>query len=162
MLWLSFVPWGLRDWFLKPWPVFKTPDSYIQPPTCHLLLSPVCERSHPVRLPTWIPSSLTEPAPPSLPISADGSCMLLIAQAEALGVILDSCPLPHPKSNPSANPFSSASKAYLSPLQPWPKAPPSLPQIIIITLKLGSLLPGLPAHSILSKCPDLSFQNLNR
>ena len=83
--------------------------------------------------------------------------MLLIAQAETLGVILDSCPLPHPISNPSANPFSSAPKAYLSLLQPWPKAPPSLPQITIITLKLGSLLPGLPAHSILSKCPDLFF-----
>lgn len=119
------------------------PTAYVPSP----LVSCLREIS-PCTAPNLNPVSLTEPAPP-------------IAQAEALGVTLDSCPLPHPVSNPSANPFT-ASKAYLSQLQPWPKAPPSLPQIIIITLKLGSLLPGLPAHSILSKCPDLSFQNLNR
>lgn len=128
------------------------PTAYVPSP----LVSCLREIS-PRTAPNLNPVSLTEPAPPSLPISADGSCMLLIAQAEALGVLLDSCPVPHPVSNPSANPFSSASKVYLSQLQPWPKAPPSLPQIIIITLKLGSLLPGLPAHSILSKCPDVSF-----
>lgn len=43
-LWLSFVPWALRNLFLKPWPVLKTPDSFIQLPVRHLLLE-VYERN---------------------------------------------------------------------------------------------------------------------
>lgn len=36
--WLSFVPWVLRNLFLVPWPVLKTPDSFNKLPPCHLLL----------------------------------------------------------------------------------------------------------------------------
>lgn len=129
--------------FLEVWEIdFSSPDLFsklqthifnclraISSVSCLLEISPCMAPL------TWIASSLTKPAPPSLPISADGSCIFLIAQGrETLGVILDSCPLPRPPYPiHQQTSLSSASKASLSLLQPWPKAPPFLPQIIIIT-----------------------------
>lgn len=130
MLWLSFVPWALKNLFLKPWPELKIAGSFIQLPVCHLLLE-VYKRELTLNdslTESW--SSLTLIS--HLPISVESCCIPLMAQAKTPWVILDSHPLLYPTCNPSANPVSSAFKPYPSLLPPWSKATLSLSWITAV------------------------------
>lgn len=120
MLWLWFVLWALRNLYVSSPDLFSKPKTYISnsylPSPLGCLLELSC-----LKAPKSWPS-LTEPALPSLPISAAGNTILLAAQAEVLEVILTFAFPPHPTSNTSANPFSSVFTTNPSLLRPWSKA----------------------------------------
>lgn len=149
MLWLSFVPWALRNLFLKPWPVLKTPDSFIQLPVCHLFLE-VYERDLTLngsQTESWSSLCLIPPVFPS--------------QLRATTSL--EWPRPLESSWTTAlfcNPHPIHQQILLAPpsRNTHHRCPPCLrlhclsPALLLLN---WALLPDLSAHFILSKGPDL-------
>lgn len=145
---LSFEPWEIYssslDLFSEPRFIYLT--TYLPTPLGSLLeISHLKAPKHP-NLP-WVNLLFL-----SFPISATGSSILLVAQANTLEVILDISILPQPTIL-----LALPSRHIHQGHWPGPKASSSPSWIIAITFLLGSLLPDLYSRFILNKWTDMSF-----